>query len=732
MAGQKVPAAPGGAVPAAVVDDSAAFTSKVKTHDLGDNATSDATAPPPKKRKPNRGARGLAKRGTGAGSSLPLELVREICTYLEPADLYALSKTSKTFRAVVTEPASEQLWSDARDRVGLPDLEEPMSDAHWAALLFRRRGCWICEEPKTTKIDVFNRLRACRDCDKTRFANPETEKGQKMIQGVLPDPHPFTLEIATHPDHLVELDGDLKEKCPDAAPADRLFILEKKAAAKGRAPEPMPQSPFQHWLNDEVWPLLFPDRHDGRALWHWVHDRERWKKFSLRAQRRDDFERRLKALGFNRDDFTMGWEKEPIVKKAELLTERAWAKIGPVLQRKLLDRRRTNRLHHIEARFENVISASPERPLFYYVKPTAAMARFLPTVLRLVHDDPSETPAKVLLRRHKEAILDEVAALIRSHFHAMVRRIAAVYNEVRDAQDAAAASASGARYLTDPAVEHLSASEVILPRLPSWIPRDPRAPIKASDLQLVTLLQSHDLATFACRECTGLFDGISAIIHLTNEGYGAWTVETSDDWSPPGASPSQSESQGLMLDATIMLRALKLKQLARGLEMTNRDRLLDLRAAYYLQTPVPEEDKYTARYSCRCGCHVASFRFRRVPDMIENHAERFSRKVELSASLEYSPTYINQINKAFREALKEHLDGPNADVHDIIGQFSDDSQDDEELPPEEDVFVEWDRERALDRFYYSLYDVEGYASEDMSSDEIHAIADAIDPPEPEP
>lgn len=308
----------------------------------------------------------------------------------------------------------------------------------------------------------------------------------------------------------------------------------------------------------------------------------------------------------------MGWEKEPIVKKAELLTERAWAKIGPVLQRKLLDRRRTNRLHHIEARFENVISASPERPLFYYVKPTAAMARFLPTVLRLVHDDTSETPAKVLLRRHKEAILDEVAALIRSHFHAMVRRIAAVYNEVRDAQDAAAASASGARYLTDPAVEHLSASEVILPRLPSWIPRDPRAPIKASDLQLVTFLQSHDLATFACRECTGLFDGISAIIHLTNEGYGAWTVETSDDWSPPGASPSQSESQGLMLDATIMLRALKLKQLARGLEMTNRDRLLDLRAAYYLQTPVPEEDKYTARYSCRCGCQVASFRFRRV------------------------------------------------------------------------------------------------------------------------
>lgn len=67
-------------------------------------------------------------------------------------------------------------------------------------------------------------------------------------------------ELVHLPD-LVELDGDLKEKCPDAAPADRLFILEKKAAAKGRAPEPMPQSPFQHWLNDEVWPLLFPDRH---------------------------------------------------------------------------------------------------------------------------------------------------------------------------------------------------------------------------------------------------------------------------------------------------------------------------------------------------------------------------------------------------------------------------------------------------------------------------------------
>lgn len=71
-----------------------------------------------------------------AFKSLPLELVSGVCAWLDPSDLYALSKTSTLLRAVVTGPSSCQLWRDARARVGLPELQLPMGDLQYAALLF--------------------------------------------------------------------------------------------------------------------------------------------------------------------------------------------------------------------------------------------------------------------------------------------------------------------------------------------------------------------------------------------------------------------------------------------------------------------------------------------------------------------------------------------------------------------------------------------------------------------
>lgn len=125
------------------------------------------------KRNQNRSALSRVKGRKGALKafmSLPLEVVLEICTYLEPADLFSLSNTSKVFRSVVTGPASTQLWIDARTKVGLPELLLPMSDLQYAALLFSRNGCQFCGRKNAGKPEVYYRARICTACLNTRYA----------------------------------------------------------------------------------------------------------------------------------------------------------------------------------------------------------------------------------------------------------------------------------------------------------------------------------------------------------------------------------------------------------------------------------------------------------------------------------------------------------------------------------------------------------------------------------
>jgi hypothetical protein len=124
-----------------------------------------------KKQKKNRSSLSKVKGRKGAlkaFNALPLDLVLDICSYLDPADLYVLSNTSKVFRAVVTGPSSAQLWIDARARVGLPELELPMTDLQYAAHLFGR-GCQFCKRKNAGKPEVYFRARICSACLKSQY-----------------------------------------------------------------------------------------------------------------------------------------------------------------------------------------------------------------------------------------------------------------------------------------------------------------------------------------------------------------------------------------------------------------------------------------------------------------------------------------------------------------------------------------------------------------------------------
>lgn len=139
------------------------------------DASYNGSEPLKKKKKPNRTSLGKIKGRKGAlqaFNSLPIDLVFDICSYLDPADLYVLSNTSKVFRAVVTGPSSAQLWIDARARVGLPELQLPMTDLEYAALLFGR-GCHFCDRRNAGKPEVYFRARICSACLKLDFVCPD-------------------------------------------------------------------------------------------------------------------------------------------------------------------------------------------------------------------------------------------------------------------------------------------------------------------------------------------------------------------------------------------------------------------------------------------------------------------------------------------------------------------------------------------------------------------------------
>lgn len=166
-AGVRAPLAENDLLHPAAADD---FTTDDDDDDDGDgDATPDAKATKPKRkrRKPNRSALSKVKGRRGAlvvFNSLPIDLVLEICGYLDPADLYTLSNTSKIFRQVVTGPSSAALWVEARARVGLPELLLPMTDLQYAALLFSRSGCRYCNRKNAGRPDVYLRSRVCTAC----------------------------------------------------------------------------------------------------------------------------------------------------------------------------------------------------------------------------------------------------------------------------------------------------------------------------------------------------------------------------------------------------------------------------------------------------------------------------------------------------------------------------------------------------------------------------------------
>ncbi|KAL0066104.1 hypothetical protein AAF712_006936 [Marasmius tenuissimus] len=92
---------------------------------------------------------------------MPLDLLKEILSYLHPQDLLHLFMTNQDFEAFLSSPDANGVWKSARSNVGFKSPPPGMTEIQWIALLASEPRCEIgtCDSQHRAKINFFKRIR---------------------------------------------------------------------------------------------------------------------------------------------------------------------------------------------------------------------------------------------------------------------------------------------------------------------------------------------------------------------------------------------------------------------------------------------------------------------------------------------------------------------------------------------------------------------------------------------
>ncbi|GAA5932317.1 F-box protein [Sporobolomyces koalae] len=289
--------------------------------------------------------------------NLPLDVVWEVCTYLDFADLFALSRSCRSIRAMLTQPNASTLFIQARLRNEIAELALPMNDLSYAALLFSE-NCFFCEDQSGGKLDPHLRARICYSCRTKKLVYLE-EAGCRMY-------NPYALQVTRRTGYLLKIkranghykpdldriSEDLNARFPQTTPhaplhpvSDYIKLCDIKtdrdyACAIFSNPDnpelQMPQGAFQEWSFAQA-KIKALQKQDTMILEGWllkVADREAARKDKIRSDRFTEITRRLLLDGYSLRDFDSEKFKEhKLVKSARPLSDHMWtSKVGPQLK----------------------------------------------------------------------------------------------------------------------------------------------------------------------------------------------------------------------------------------------------------------------------------------------------------------------------------------------------------------------------------------------------------------
>ncbi|GAA5820847.1 hypothetical protein JCM11251_001842 [Rhodosporidiobolus azoricus] len=282
--------------------------------------------------------------------AMPMDLMAEVCTYLDPLDLLHLSRSSRQFRSVFLKPSSAPLWRAARRNVDLPDLEIPMAEPSYASLMMEK-FCMRCDSDKSTslKTDYYLRRRFCGNCARKQFIGLDTVKAVGQISsGIVRQCFVSTPRNPLNGMSSSDTRFTLTETIP--AVLEKLKILSKETFASMLEGKGSGSTSLSEYLDACKASTISRDR-DGEDLHDWADER------ALEAEEKKDredegkcearqkaLEEKFKLEGWDPLEFEADeWLEHELVYCKTKLTPQNWKKVKPELE-ELLDDLLTDRL----------------------------------------------------------------------------------------------------------------------------------------------------------------------------------------------------------------------------------------------------------------------------------------------------------------------------------------------------------------------------------------------------
>ncbi|BGP16262.1 hypothetical protein JCM10213_007706 [Rhodosporidiobolus nylandii] len=282
----------------------------------------DGDQEPPNKRARRASSSVQRKRYGGRlelFQQIPVDLLCEIASHLDPHSLLRLSRSSKRLRSIFTSKTSKTVWKAARSNVGLPDLRaKDLSEMQYASLVFDRM-CMACGHDRAMSVCFFQRCRWCRQCGGNMMRqkplrktisklHPDTFSTFASPSGGAEDPNSQTLYFRPY---VIERSNKLRSFKRNS---DAFFAFLKKHRILARAASKDAHA-IRNWVFEECM-----NKRDGQD------DRRSDRYAAIKA--------RVIALGYAREDLRHIRYNSvvlPLIDQATPLSEKIWSRIKPKL-----------------------------------------------------------------------------------------------------------------------------------------------------------------------------------------------------------------------------------------------------------------------------------------------------------------------------------------------------------------------------------------------------------------
>ncbi|PBL01868.1 hypothetical protein ARMGADRAFT_953994 [Armillaria gallica] len=273
----------------------------------------------PKHGQRNTGKPCAAKRRRLKGSlqrvsDIPLDILLEIFSHLDPHDLLHLCRTSKSLRAILLDRSALSVWKSARRNLeNLPNIPDGLSEPQYASLLFDKY-CQLClASTKASYVQWSMQTRCCDGC----------LKNIAIFTPIIP--HELIRVKCTIPSHFSGVDFREYYHVPS------MIALTQEVKAL-----PDEGSKFEDWYEDRK-ASLYAIEELGEQCEAWLAARSWAHKVELgriRQKRVDDVIGKLKELGWEFLIDRIPRKKiasHKLVAYSRPLTDRSWRKIQPVM-----------------------------------------------------------------------------------------------------------------------------------------------------------------------------------------------------------------------------------------------------------------------------------------------------------------------------------------------------------------------------------------------------------------